>query len=738
MKRIAQLISLLLLALAAGCHSSKSTPPPNKPSTNFAGAKTVLDAFRSGGESELVLSISANNVSILRPTTQALSESEAEDKLKTAKEAFPRLRFIAGDEVLSYPLDPRSSVEESTKKTKGAKSTWAIRNLSPVFTFPRDAWAEFVEFGLANGLSDLVVYQEKDELYGEMSFASSGPAVIPYGGQTVALNGEFYQTMRLSPKYPPSSGQKGFAVLIHDPHADVEGRYDLMLGLESFFSANPGKPMEFLVEGKCQKESESAPPPLRLEDRQIGDGGLFAYFNQTVSADNRQPLIARMLDRYLIDTPMAFRLLHSHDLQIPSYAIDDNRYLHSPTGHFGSRQETAEAVRTIVAAAKKLDGIPDNYKEMIATAGGEAMLLDEADLSNAKDVDYPDIMKRRGKAFEGLATIGKELARQEPQLMQSVEILQGRAQAYRNEAKVYSDALNRNIAMQNFIASEARKASARLPVAFIGSFHTEGITDFLRRNGIGYVVFEPRPQIQSATEEANQERFNNFLDNPSAYFGSLRTGNKGPSDLTQAQVDRYHMHFLEAYGSTFTQLRSAAEGGRPGSSQIDFARFWKSVQGNGDIASAEIEYGGNGGGTAPPPRGAFAYFEENNGKRKLVILDAESSRWKDSDRYDLLAKVRLVFPYSVQDAVPVVAMTRRHYEDKNTGRNFYSACQADTKRIYLVEADFPAIAAAMALPENKSNKDLDVHVTLSELEKGGFYNNGNDIISKRSGVLNSL
>jgi hypothetical protein len=182
MKRKVQTCALFMVILTFGCIAGQTQS--NDLDSSFQKLSGVITSFRGGGEPELALGIADDTFSILRPTTRNVNEAEAKQRLASAKPGFPSLRVTAEDEILSYPVDSRVAVEKSTKIADEKAVSWNIRTMEPVTTFPRASWRQFVEFALANGLTDLVVYQQRQNLYGEMSFASSGPGSVRYGSQS--------------------------------------------------------------------------------------------------------------------------------------------------------------------------------------------------------------------------------------------------------------------------------------------------------------------------------------------------------------------------------------------------------------------------------------------------------------------------------------------------------------------------------------------------------------------------
>jgi oxalate decarboxylase len=104
-------------------------------------------------------------------------------------------------------------------------------------------------------------------------------------------------------------------ILLHDPHENVAGRFQTLTGLRSLISGNPTVPFRFLVEGAYKGPS-----------RDVGFSGLDSAIKQ--GADTSPAVVQSLLGRYLINTPMAYRLLY--DRTISTRAIDNNQLLAYP------------------------------------------------------------------------------------------------------------------------------------------------------------------------------------------------------------------------------------------------------------------------------------------------------------------------------------------------------------------------------------------------------------------------
>ena len=121
------------------------------------------------------------------------------------------------------------------------------------------------------------------------------------------------------------------------------------------------------------------------------------------------------------------------------------------------------------------------------------------------------------------------------------------------------------------------------------------------------------------------------------------------------------------------------------------------------------------GGVPPPemPRGAFAFFEEADGKPRLVLLDKENERWRGEDRYARVADAMFAIPYADKDQTPIIHLVR-HPAGKSSSREYYSIYKPNSKRVYLVEGSISSVAAVLKLSTVRGRGSVNVNVQLGE------------------------
>jgi hypothetical protein len=720
MNKLAVVVALSLLLSLSPAAISQSTPAPN-----FSKATSLIQDLRNGGDDTVSIEIGASDFQVLRTVVEAISESDAKAALAKAKSDLPTIRFTKTDELVSYEISPHSWIERTLKGGEASGGDkWFRRELRAVGTYPNSSWASFVDMAGQNGLSDFALYKYRDSTFASISFDAIGPSRVSNGSRSLMLSPSFYQVMRVSPRYKSAPGQNGFAVIIHDPHSSVAGRLQLMRGLRALFKSNQPN-FEFLVEGKYPEAADAT--YATLPSRTIGDAGLAAKVN-AMPQSFRPQLVNSMLTSYLVDTPMAFRLLNQ-DLRIPAYAIDDNRYLNATEVRFIGEEKEAQAMSAVLkGTAKELksEGASQAETDQVMAKLYELAYLirafeaaDVADASDKQLLRHQQELAEMQKTFAGIAQqIGKGV----PGLAPQISVLKQVATSSANEAITYDNALKRNATMVTYIIQAASASNVRTPIAFIGSYHTQGILEGLRGSGIGYVVLEPR-EIGRMRTVAEEKTFQNFLENPNNYFRTVTRMNKGLAALTPEQVEQYHSPYLlkqeQRFEADNRSLMAVAK--LTPQSEVDVARLTTAVGHNGSLAHVKIDFAG--GGVPPPPKappGTFAYFENEGGKNKLVLLGTETQRWASDGRYACLEKAFFALPTDATDAKLMLRLTSQ-YRDENTGQLFYTFYDGSSKRQYVVERPNSDVSPLLGLATIKSQGNLNVHVSLSELIKGEIH-----------------
>ena len=705
MKVFSRVLLLTVLAFSQLSAAGQDQTSNASPDPGLERVASLIHQLRTGDLQRFRIDLGAEDFTVLKSAEEPLTEIEAKAELQNVKAVEPTIRFTRTQELICSQVSPGVWIEQAINTNKDFHgSIWSKRTLETVGTYSNDLWDAFAKMAIENGLSDFRVSNSSEGRRAELAFDSDGPPAIRYGAQSLVLSKDFYRVMRVSTEYKPVSGGNGFVVLIHDPHQSVKGRFALMQGLNTLLGANAKRPVEFLVEGAFPETAGVDYRPL--SSRALSDGGL-AQRMEGKSEGIRAQLIYSMLSTYLIDTPLAYRILYRRS-DIPAFAIDDNRYLRESDMEAGNPEELANAVDGIL---NHLDG-----KSRLEALHAIQWIgvLNGADTQQISDFQLVGLLREIASEARTLASLAEKNATND--LSHSVQVINKFAQSHENRAKQYERALKRNETMLTYIKQEGARAAQRLPIAFIGNFHTWGITEELRKAGIGYVVLEPRQRIGRASS-SESKTFDRFLIDPDGYFASVLRSNKGIAGLTTEQVDKVHAPYMVKQQERLTEQSAALArlwvgnaGGKINRSLIEEA-----VRQNATLNEATVEIGGNGSGIPPDaPRGTVAFFDEHDGKRRLVLVGADDNRWNSEERYTCLDHIIFDLPTGEAAAATLFHLSK-HYQDEKTGRIYYTSYDRSSKRLYLVETPIANAGALLSLSAIKRGGAVNVHVIVSDL-----------------------
>ena len=122
-------------------------------------------------------------------------------------------------------------------------------------------------------------------------------------------------------------------------------------------------------------------------------------------------------------------------------------------------------------------------------------------------------------------------------------------------------------------------------------------------------------------------------------------------------------------------------------------RLQLAIASNGWLVDSAVEIGSVDSAAID---GAFAFFDEADGKPRLVLLDKASERWRGEDRYARLADAMFALPYADKDQTAVIHFVRQP-SGKSSAREYYSIYKPDSKRVYLVEGSNSSVASVLSL-----------------------------------------
>lgn len=683
--KLTKMLALLFIALLGSINAAAQEKTPD-----FTPLDAVIKTLRDSDDQTLSLRVDKTSFVVLQQKTSTVSEADANKTIELNPKGAAWLKYGNDGYSICYEIDA-DTVIEAPRSNKSAprdhrKVIWA-----PVAKYDLSDWNAFAGYLVANGL-----YSYSDSTYRNshrylLSFSPITPASISIGSESLLLSAEFSRHLRLSPRHPSAPGSNGFVIVFHDPHWDTIGASEALAGLRALINANTNRKFEFLVEGSYQGS------------RNIGLATLPQALDATARGPARTRMVQSLLHNFLIDTPMAYRLLHG---PIKTTAIDDNGFLAADNPRIPRPlHDQINSLREFNVAVDNLSSADPVIKKYLSDAVAMTSVFLTAEMAEVTDEAYVDYFSALSEQFRKLADetslLGSDIT---SNLLSGAAAFSRDADAYADEAKGFELALKRNDVMAAQITAASGRFPRSIPIAFIGSFHTEGITRTLRDNGVGYVVIETRPR--SSASRLERERFSRAIDlnTYDAFVASVRLHklNVAPTvtkvqTIYRPKMVRKGIEIRRELKAAQTRIAAIQD------AKLDVNEFLTAAGESGNLAKAKLVF--NGGNQPPPPSefaGAFAYFEPGDGEGgsasgpAFTVNDVRDARWSSTERYKFLRSV--VFPKRSDPGGLQLESEVTVYSDLSGEWIFTTVFDSKSGRVYCFEERMREIHKTSLLP----------------------------------------
>lgn len=659
---------------------------------DFGDLRKEFMDFRAArrGDAGLFVEYKGHNVELKKLVTSPMSNAAGETAVANAR-SLPILKISDSGNWLEYAVDDETTVMRpvTAAGTGDGSRSFQTRKLIVLKMFPDKEWTSFIEFAIRRGLSGFKTVQVNEKPVSSLYFYPRSYDTINMGGKALKLPPEFNRLMGLSRQYEPTSGPKGFVLLVHDPHQNVAGRFETLSGLRYLLQANSAEKYQFLVEGKYDDAS-----------RTVGLTGLAEKL--PAAAPGTSAAVHALLANFVVNVPLAYRLLYARDL--PAYAIDDNSKLSYPDP--GTPRKLQEQIGSLESILTNLESVRPSssnqpQKEMLKRVALLSLIFLNADISEIGDKALLEHFTALTKFLRETNRIARLMKPFGLQVSDSdVTGLGKDADFYDAELVAYRNAYERNETMSGEIVKRVSKDS-RVSVAFIGSYHTQGVTAALRLAGIGYAVIEPHARSDATTAESQAFHSANLGVGRSAYLANLRL-NMGYVAPTQPEVTLMSPQ-VTAIARDFAERTASSRQtfARIAGNRVDPDRLVAALGHNAGLSRAGVS--GSGGPPIPPDYSrAFAFYEpdRNGGGRggSLMLLDPTDGRWADKGRYDFLSLAL----FKAQDRsreIPQISHTM-FYRDSDNGALLYATVyDPSSDRIYVFEGNTEQVAPFVPKPD---------------------------------------
>lgn len=596
---------------------------------------------------------------------------------------------------IGYEVNKLLYLRETWKGTQS--SGWKKIEFIKIASYPLDSWLDFVKQAISQGLLEYEEMKYEEQLFTYFTFKRIDRSNLQLGKQTLKFPDEFYKDMKISQEFKPKTDNvDNFVIIVHEPHWWLPGQYQLVDGLKAFFESNSQYKFRFLVEGYFEKEIEN-----------ISTKPLLDRFSKNTSNKSQ---VFSLLRNALIDGPLAYRLFYNPDL--PAIAIDDKNAIQK-TPPYPILENLYENHMVLSNIFEKLSKLP---KEQIAKATPTVVFLSYYITGNFQDLKGEviiDYYRQMAELYDSLFDELKSIRNYD--FEKECSFLKNRATNCRREIDIYQCALERDTTMAKNIANHFKSEhSDRIPIAFIGNFHTSGILNLLS-NKTGYVIIEPRSF--SVPSQKEMDRFNDAIDIrtiPRVYVKKLGSGLKLPVGPLPGELP-YYESFLKKEGVRIQDQENSFKSSSPLNSNVT-SKLIDTLEHNGVLDAAQWNFAD--AGQTPPPLfpGIFASFDPNpDGENpKMIFYDRREENWKQSDRLRYLKKILPVLPHeSVRKETKKVSF----YQDKETNRIFFCFFDSKSQKFYLFEGERGMDIFKLLFPPKDSHIKTVLHNLIEREEK---------------------
>jgi hypothetical protein len=635
--------------------------------------------------------------------------------------------------VRSYRVSPELEIRETVNPT-GDTVSWTKRIFRELARDDKARWPAFLNSLIPHGLQSYETVHTDQLDYAVLTLHAEKQPRQPLGTSSIILSDESYRFLKLSSEHPPRPSTSGRnVVLIHEPHSDGPGQFQLIEGLDALVRANDRKQFKFLVEGDLREQGRDiyGNPLFAMEGNRSERGrdipleSLSALLSTEASV--RRAQVHFLVRNYLIDGPLAYRLLYG---DVPALAIDDQLALdRTPPMPPGLSQFALHEL--LVGLFSGLNSL--NVESSRSAA--EAVLRLQRTRSVDIDGAGKDLVAWYGELENACTGLARALGKIEGRdYAAQIQMLKRYADDYKNLRVVFEQALVRDRTMAYFIGRHFQTADAeRIPLAFIGSFHTKGIIALLPME-VGYVVLEPR--FQSSPTKLELEKFNTALHDYPRSLEQAEQRARKLGVLPPISALPSIARIADRIAGKTLKVRVADDAGLASGT---IASVTAAIERNGALDVAEIHVGGGGRGAPPGYENAFAAFEmgPDGSERTFKVFDEKDAsgdvlpgRWDDRARLDYLQHVLVLAPLELGGARERSARKVTFFQDPVSKTNFFNVLDRGSNTAYFFQAE-AGLDGASILALLPSSSASEIHLRLSKLLQ--MFNNRNNNVEKKHG-----
>jgi len=574
----------------------------------------------------------------------------------------------------TYRINSKLEVEENIFIYKNNKTKWSKIEYRIISRFHIKQWQNFLKKAISNGLVSYDIVETENLNHIELSFKRKNKRNINVGNQQLILSDNFYSNMKISKKFAyKKPASNNFVIIVHEPHSNILAQYQLVEGLKSLLNQNSKYEYRFLIEGDLLDDSRDI-PCIQLN----------SFFSKDKKIKKFQ--VYELLRRFVIDGPMAYRLLYNEN--IPAIAIDDPVAL-SKTPSRPKLDSRSELISIYNKIKDKMLDLRESEKETISQVLYQWISINTI-VYNLEGKDLVAFLKEKLRVGKVLLEKLKQL--DNVNFKDIIGYIDNHVNKLKDEVVVLQNGLIRDSMMADYINKHYKsKYGHRIPVVFIGNFHTPGIIQSLNED-IGYIVIEPLGFITTNSDELRRfkesiEDYDSLIQSLSRHSRKLRVS---PSEKHFNQISSY-LNYLE---NNLNNIHHSSNVNVENSALYE--KMLSTVIENPCLNNAQIQFDNGGNNNIPPTfNDAFAAFfpssndgsfnNLNNQKKLLLFTSKGNLSQSDVDKINFLSSTLITPPLFELYAEQTTKVS--FYQDESSKKLFCTLYDPKSKGYYFFDSN---------------------------------------------------
>lgn len=426
---------------------------PSVAAQSFEPVFKKINQFQSGGEIEINVRVSSDSFTFLCSQSTEIDQGEFERLLKDKDSQSPLQLKVLSDGGLVLKLEVSNLLRLEETYRGDMPIAWKKIDFVPVGSYPLKVWPDFIKQAISHGLMEYELMEYEGQTFAFLTFKQIDPDGIKFGKRSLKFTDNFYRYMKISNAFKSRVGNTDkFAILVHEPHWLLAGQYQLIPGLKTLLDANPQYKFRFLVEGYWEKDIKDIPTKPLLN-----------RFSKNISSSTQ---VYSLLNKFLIDGPLAYRLLYAPDL--PAVAIDNPELIRQTPREFDLAKNWPKQEQIFKKIIEKIKKLPQEQTTSVNKTFNLLRYYLYADAHDLKGQAAIDYYRDVSKLYHDLSNKLESLSKKD--FTEENSFLKNQADGYNVNITTCEIALKRDGMMANDIQGHFNSEYGDRPLSLLEIF----------------------------------------------------------------------------------------------------------------------------------------------------------------------------------------------------------------------------------------------------------------------------